>query len=97
VVIIDPTDTFVDVQQRPTNERGMTLKEAATVLGLPVGAVANMARAGKFETFTFPKGDGTIILREAQVQAVARIRAREKAAADAAKAKSPLTTSKEEK
>lgn len=94
-VIIDPTDSFVDLQQRPTNERGMILKEAAKVLGLPVGAVANMARAGKFETFMFPKGDGTIILREEQVQAVARIRA--KATADAAKAESPKTTSKGEK
>jgi hypothetical protein len=96
-IIIDPTDTFVDLQRRPVNERGMILKEAAKVLGLPVGAVANMARAGKFETFTFPKGDGTVVLREEQVQAVARIRAQEKAAADAVKAKRPKTTSKEEK
>ena len=96
-VIIDPTDDFCDVHQRHINERGMTLKEAAKVLALPVGAVANMARAGKFETFTFPKGDGTIILREEQVQAVARIRAQEKAATDAAKTKNPKTTSKGEK
>lgn len=65
-VLVDPTGEFTD-------ERGVTVGEAADILGLPVPATQAMVDASKFDTYKHPEMP-TIVLRKEQVDAVARQR-----------------------
>lgn len=78
------------------SETGALASEAAEVLGVPVGAVHSMIRAGKFITYERPGGDGTIVLLREQVEAVARQRAIEAAKEEAARPKKKKRSSKED-